>query len=353
MDKVLSIIVPAYNMEKYLPKCLSSLVVDTELMDKFEVLVVNDGSTDRTSEIAHDFATKYSHTFRVIDKENGNYGSCVNAGLQAAQGTYVFVLDADDYVQTEAFGEYIRVVESEATSNSGGVDLIVSNYIHVSPSGDCVKNVDLGLTEAATSLQDKSASTFPLNVHSNAYKRSNLCKIRYRQLEGMSYTDTQWMTNPMILVKRLRYFKRVLVCYLIGRAGQTMEDKTYAKRFQQIIDITRSLLADYEGYYPKAVPEAKEYYQRQVLRMIDMVYRACIFGWNGFKTEGDLTAFDKELKKTPDLYALSDKVVYPSNFFPFSFVHEWRKRKSTWTLRFIAFKGYVRLMRFKHLLSRH
>ena len=87
--KTLSIIVPSYNMEAYLPKCLGSLVVAPELMETLEVLVVNDGSKDRTSEGAPGFEAKYPGMFRVIDKANGNYGSCINRGLAEATGFYV------------------------------------------------------------------------------------------------------------------------------------------------------------------------------------------------------------------------------------------------------------------------
>ena len=77
-NKILTVIVPSYNMEAYLPKCLGSLIIDDkELLRKLEVIVVNDGSKDRTSEIAHKFETKYPGVFRVIDKKNGHYGSCI------------------------------------------------------------------------------------------------------------------------------------------------------------------------------------------------------------------------------------------------------------------------------------
>ena len=82
--KILTVIVPSYNMEKYLPKCLGSLIVASELMERIEVIVVNDGSTDRTSEIAHEFAANYPQTFKVIDKSHGHYGSCINTALPIA-----------------------------------------------------------------------------------------------------------------------------------------------------------------------------------------------------------------------------------------------------------------------------
>ena len=98
--KALTIIVPSCNMEKYLAKCCESMVVASELMERLEVLVVNDGSTDKTSEIGHSFERWYSGTFRVIDKENGHYGSCVNRGLAEAKGEFVKLLDADDTFDT-------------------------------------------------------------------------------------------------------------------------------------------------------------------------------------------------------------------------------------------------------------
>ena len=87
-------------MEKYLDKCLTSLIVSDDKMPLLEVLVINDGSKDRSSEIAHSYEQKYPQTFRVIDKENGNYGSCINRGLKEATGKYVKVLDADDWFDT-------------------------------------------------------------------------------------------------------------------------------------------------------------------------------------------------------------------------------------------------------------
>ena len=102
MEKVLTIVIPAYNMEKFLPYCLDSLLIGQGTED-VEVLVVNDGSADRTSAIAHGYEERYPEVFRVIDKENGNYGSCVNRGLKEATGKYVKILDADDSFEDGAF----------------------------------------------------------------------------------------------------------------------------------------------------------------------------------------------------------------------------------------------------------
>ena len=101
MEKILTIVIPTYNMQDYLRRCLDSLIVPEEQMQLLEVLVVNDGSKDNSSAIAHEYQDKYPGTFRVIDKENGNYGSCVNRGLKEATGKYIKILDADDWFDSE------------------------------------------------------------------------------------------------------------------------------------------------------------------------------------------------------------------------------------------------------------
>ena len=122
-NKILTIIVPSYNMEAYLPKCLGSLIIDDkDLLQKLEVIVVNDGSKDRTSEIAHEFEANYPGVFRVIDKKNGHYGSCINAGLAIATGFYVKVLDADDWFVTGHFQNFLRFIDNEYLKGSDSAD---------------------------------------------------------------------------------------------------------------------------------------------------------------------------------------------------------------------------------------
>ena len=99
-NKILSIAIPTYNMERYLGRCLDSLVA-ARRTDALEIIVVNDGSTDCSSEIAHRYAKEHPNSIIVIDKKNGNYGSCVNAALKVATGKYFRVLDSDDWVDTD------------------------------------------------------------------------------------------------------------------------------------------------------------------------------------------------------------------------------------------------------------
>ena len=105
-SKILSRIVPTYNMENYLSYCLDSFFIRKNF-DKLEVIVVNDGSKDKSLEIAQNYVSQASEVFKIVDQKTGTYGSCSNAALPVVKGKYVKFVDADDRVDTENLDEFI------------------------------------------------------------------------------------------------------------------------------------------------------------------------------------------------------------------------------------------------------
>ena len=213
MDKILTIIIPTYNMEKYLHKCLDSLVVSADDMLAFEVLVVNDGSKDSSLQIAKEFNSRHPQTFRVIDKENGNYGSCVNRGLKEAKGKYVKVLDADDYFDTDAFKIAIDFLKNN------DYDLVLTDYNKVDEKGTVEKMFELTIPHNTPLTFDRllGFSSRRMHMHRIFYKTDKLRAINYHQTEGMSYTDQEWMGEPMMTVNTIYYMDICLYQYLVGR----------------------------------------------------------------------------------------------------------------------------------------
>ena len=120
-DKILTITIPSYNVEAYLEDCLESFV-NSEVMDDIEVLIVNDGSSDRTEEIARRYESKYPNTYRLINKENGGHGSTINTGAAEAKGKYFKVVDGDDWVDTRSFIHLVKVLKKI------DADIVASNY---------------------------------------------------------------------------------------------------------------------------------------------------------------------------------------------------------------------------------
>lgn len=220
MNKILTIVIPTYNMEKYLDKCLTSLVIeDRELMKQLEILVVIDGSKDRSSEIAHTYQVRYPQTFIVIDKENGNYGSCINRGLKEAAGKYIKVLDADDCYNSKSLQQHLellRIVD---------VDLILTSYVIVNEKGQIKSKRTFPLYPYKEYFFDEicvNSGVVDAEMHAVTYKTENLKNIDYKQTEGISYTDQEWIFMPMTTVRTVIYQPVYLYEYLVGREGQTM-----------------------------------------------------------------------------------------------------------------------------------
>ena len=124
--KILSIAIPCYNSEAYMEKCIDSLLVGGE---DVEILVVNDGSSDRTAEIADAYAKKYPTIVKAIHQENGGHGEAVNAGIRNASGLYFKVVDSDDWVNAEAYEQILKTLE-ELIRGPKTVDLLISNFVY-------------------------------------------------------------------------------------------------------------------------------------------------------------------------------------------------------------------------------
>ena len=115
----LSVIVPACQVEAYLPACLEALL-DQDMGD-YEIICVDDGSTDRTGEIARDYARRYPQV-AVICQPNGGLSAARNAGLRAASGAYVYFMDADDVLARGVLGPLCRLAAEE------GLDQLLFYY---------------------------------------------------------------------------------------------------------------------------------------------------------------------------------------------------------------------------------
>ncbi len=331
MEKILTIIIPSYNMEHYLDSCCKSLLVSETILNKIEVIIVNDGSKDNTSSIAHKYQNEYKNTFVVIDKQNGNYGSCINIGLKNAHGKYIKVLDADDTFKTENFEEYITLLEKN------DVDLILSDFIGVDPDGNALFNISYPFEKEII----QSIEVFPDNIvdsfamHAIAYKTENLKRIAYFQSEGISYTDQEWIFTPMITVKNFIYYNKPLYLYLIGRAGQTMSTEALKKNAGQGMKIAKKIIKDYLSNYEKITNESILYIQNKLYERCATQYKQYIIDYRKFVDFNDLKELDNIIKNDLiDIYTRLDNLK-GINSFPY--VTEWRKHFSNKTIRFKIF----------------
>ena len=341
MNKLLSIIVPSYNMEAYLPKCLESLVIeDRELLQRLDVIVVNDGSKDQTSEIAHSFSERFPGVFRVIDKPNGHYGSCINASLPIAMGEYVKILDADDFVDTKSFSNFCNVVLEEVEKGDDGADLLVSPYQEIMSDGELKATVDYGLVErkAYYTLDEYPSPSLRFTIHSITYRTDFIRKMGYRQTEGMCYTDTEWIIEPMTKVRRFRYFKEVVTYYRLGRDGQSMDPVIFGRDFQRVADITVGLVMRYVRLVGQCESTAKSYYRRQVEDMVRWIYSGWAVGFCGCTCKVNIEEFDRRIKGIADFYEKATDLYIGLNHYHYYFVRDFRKWHFRYTPKWLMYK---------------
>ena len=321
MNKILTIIIPTYNMEKYLQKCLDSLIIkDTELFNKLEVLIINDGSKDSSSEIGHQFQQKYPEVFKVIDKENGNYGSCINRGLKEGKGKYIKILDADDSFHNEGFSDYLN----ELTRIDA--DLVLSDYSVVDEKGNITKEVFYEYPKTQIVPIEKLFqydSFFHIQMHGTTYKTENLKIIGYKQSEGISYTDQEWMFYPMTTVKTVYCSKERVYKYLLGREGQTMDKKILLKNIDHTIKGTMAMLDIFLNQFAENNSMYNRYLEERLMTRLKYIYKQCLLH-KGLESE-EFLSLEKTLINCPNLYKKIEDETTNIRSKPYPYIKKWRE----------------------------
>lgn len=316
-------------MEAYLPQCLDSLLGPDVPVDQLDIIVVNDGSRDRTSEIAHSYADRYPDSIRVIDKANGNYGSCINAALPTARGRYVKILDADDSFSPENFPAYVRFLTT-ATA-----DLVLNDYATIDPEGNTITitkfNIAVGQISTPDELADALMSPIQLAMHAMAYRTELITNFGYRQTEGVSYSDTEWVVVPLLRVTSIEYFNiGVIYRYLVGRNGQTTDIKAFQRNVTQLISVMKNITTRLSEITPQsATTHLWEYIMSFCLYRYKMIYTA-ILDWGNSEQHNSLIAFDEWLMNQPEIPCISQLANMKSQIVPgcrFEIVNYWRNHR--------------------------
>lgn len=320
MNKLLTIVIPTYNMQNYLRRCLDSLVLkDADLMSQLEVLVVNDGSKDDSSAIAHEYENKYPATFRIIDKENGNYGSCVNRGLKEATGKYIKVLDADDWFDTANFEKYLQFLLTV------DVDLVLTDFDYVSDDGTIQKKHRYNIPEGKWKISELGDNLYDMWMHAVTYRRAIFKGLNYHQTEGISYTDQEWIFLPMSRVRSLCGYPHVVYKYLVGREGQTVNPKVFARNISQEIRSWKTQQEEWDASAQSGRGDAEEYlWYRLKSRAIAIETNMILYFYNGFKNDM-LLEYDEYIRNhNSELYQEMEQVTRREGL-KFQYIYHWRR----------------------------
>lgn len=250
----LSIIVPVYNVEEYLEECLKSIYKIEEI--KYEVILVNDGSKDRSFEIMQEFKNMYGDRTIIIDKQNGGLSSARNAGLRIAQGKYVAFIDSDDFIDPNEFEKIVR------KSTEFDLDIGIGNMRYYVPGrigeplfrSPRVKDLDVttGVEFLWTAMQ--SPKCFREEVVDDIYKREFLIKNNLFFNENIIHEDTEFTNLAYLRAQRVKFLNITFYFYR-QREGSIM-NKVSEKSVVSLENICDTLFEEYKKSNDKHCKEA-------------------------------------------------------------------------------------------------
>lgn len=217
-----SVLIPIYNVERYLERCLTSLVGQT--YDDFEAICINDGSTDGSRSIIQRFLDADSR-FRVIDKENSGYGASMNRGLDAARGRYVAILESDDFFEPDA----LAVLHEAAEMNQA--EVVKANfYLYWSRPEErrelfrVVDEVEAG--HVLRPLDDLAVFFRKPSIWSALYRRDFLVddRIRFLETPGASYQDSGFNFKVWASARRVAFLAEPVLNYRQDNEGSSVNN---------------------------------------------------------------------------------------------------------------------------------
>ncbi|MDR1214703.1 MAG: glycosyltransferase [Propionibacteriaceae bacterium] len=246
---LLSLVVPAYNAEAHLGRCLDSLTALDRTDQPVEVIVVDDGSTDRTPALARSYADRLPWV-RLVRQPNRGHGGAINTGLAQARGHYFRVVDADDWLEPAA---YRRLVETLGRlTGPDQVDLVVTNFVYdkIGRRRPATMRYRSALP-AGRSLDWAETKTLRpgryLLMHALTYRTELLRRLGLRLPEHCYYVDNLYAFLPLAEVQRLFYLDVDLYHYVIGRAGQSVSQAVMLTRLDQQLAVNRAMLDGLDG----------------------------------------------------------------------------------------------------------
>ena len=296
--KILSVIIPSYNSEDYLDRCVDSVLKGGE---DVEIIIVDDGSTDSTAEIADEYAAEYPSIVRVIHKKNGGHGSTINAGIKAATGWFFKVVDSDDRLDEEGLKKVLDVLK-KSIDKTMKLDMLLCNYVYdkqgakhkfvMKPKGipkDKLLNWD--------DIRHIQKYHYIL-MHSIIY-RTDLLRLCDLELpEHTYYVDNIYAFQPLPYVKTFCYKDIDLYWYFIGREGQSVSEEKLVKQIDQYIFVTKVMTKVYqESKYITSSKACLDY----MFNYLEMIFAiTCNFLNVGNDPENE--------KKKEDLWAEAERI---------------------------------------------
>ncbi|MBR1913857.1 MAG: glycosyltransferase family 2 protein, partial [Lachnospiraceae bacterium] len=234
--KLLTFAVPCYNSQDYIGRCIESLLPGG---DEVEILIIDDGSTDLTGDMADKYQEKYPGIIRAIHQENGGHGEAVNTGIRNATGLYFKVVDSDDRIDPDAYRQVLDKLR-ELTGGDVTLDMMLCNFVY---DKDGAKRKKVMHYESSVPVEElvswDDTKHFRkgkyILMHSVIYRTKLLRSSGIELPKHTFFEDNLYVYAPLRLTKTLCYLDENLYQYLIGREGQSVSEASMKKNYKHQI----------------------------------------------------------------------------------------------------------------------
>lgn len=244
--KLLTFAIPCYNSEEYMEKCIESILPGGE---DVEIIIVDDGSKDRTAEIADAYEKKYPTIVRAIHQENGGHGEAVNTGIRNATGLYFKVVDSDDWVDADAYQQILDTLK-EIAGGGESLDMLLANYVYEKVGAKHKKVMrQTGFPKNRIFTWSDVHHFYKghyILMHSVIYRTKLLRECNLELPKHTFYVDNLYVYQPLPHVRNMYYMDVDFYRYFIGREDQSVNEKVMISRIDQQIKVNKIMIDSYD-----------------------------------------------------------------------------------------------------------
>lgn len=295
--KVLTVSIAGYNISSTLEECLSHFTRCRNLSN-LEVIIVDDGSSDNTAELASKYVDKRPDVFKLIKKANGGWGSTINSGIQVASGTYFKQLDGDDYYDEDNLDRFISFLDKCRA------DIVITPFCHYEESTGAITRyagIDSDFISESEIPIEELPDLYPPAMHSVAVRTSILKENNITITEHCFYTDVEFVLKSLNYANTVQFYDLPIYYYRLGRDGQSMSIAGVQKHYK---DHEKMVLGMWKYINEKSTSELKKKIMSARVKAATMyMYKFFMALSHTRKHKEELRDFDIKLRKVaPDYY---------------------------------------------------
>jgi len=295
--KYMTFAVPAYNSQDYLHHCIDSLLVAGE---ECEIIIINDGSKDKTLSIAQDYQLKYPTIVKVIDKPNGGHGSGVNAGIAHATGLFFKVVDSDDWLEENALKTILSTIKDHHKHRLI-IDMYITNFTYAHQyESHVIRDYSRQFPHEKVFSWDEVKDfkySLTLMMHAIIYRTEALRLSRVELPHHTFYVDNIFVYDPLPYMNHLYYAPVSLYQYYIGRADQSVTFANISARYQQQIRVMKHLVEKYSYSELMLFPKGLRRYMLHHLNAIMAITQMFTVSQDSNERREHLKSLWEDLKK--------------------------------------------------------